>query len=227
MVGGGNMPGGHDFGPRRNLRRNKRKLQSECSAFHMYFYGGDIYVNAGADGLDANGNIVISGGNLEIWGASTGADGDFLDYYGDVTISGGTLFGGGNAGMITPSNWKNSQNKILGSYSVSANSVVNIMSGTTTIKSYTAPKNVGYLYYTSPDADSNYKFSIGTSSSTSGNNSSSTDTDEADTSDDASDDASDDDSDDDDIIEFFNYNEGKIQKVEFNILFMLLFAILL
>ena len=164
-------------------------------------------------------------------GASTGADGEFLDYYGDVIISGGTLFGGGNAKMITPSSWKNSQNKILGSYSVSANSVVNIMSGTSTIKSYTAPKNVGYLYYTSPDADSNYKFSIGTSSSTSGNNSSSTDTDEADTSDDTSDDVSDevsdDDSDDDDIIEFFNYNGGQIQKVVFNILFMLLFTILL
>ena len=32
----------------------------------------------GADGLDANGNINISGGNLEIWGAKSGSLGDFV-----------------------------------------------------------------------------------------------------------------------------------------------------
>ena len=168
----GNMPGGNNnFGPRRNLRGKQRKLQQiQCNTFHIYISGGDIYVNAGADGLDANGNIVISGGNLEIWGARTGSDGDFIDLDGSMSITDGTLFGGGNAGMTNPTSWKNSQNKIYGSNSVSANSVVNIMSGTTTIKSYTTPKNVGYLYYTSPDVDSNYKFSIdGSSGNNNGN----------------------------------------------------------
>ena len=45
------------------------------------------------------------------------------------------------------------------------------MSGTTTIKSYTSTKNVGYLYYTSPNVDSTYKFSISSSGTTTpGNN---------------------------------------------------------
>ena len=214
VVGGGNMPGGGNFGPRRNLRGNKRKLQSECGTFHMYIYGGDIYVNAGADGLDANGNIVISGGNLEIWGASTGSDGDFVDLDGSMSITGGTLFGGGNARMTNPSYWKNSQNKIYGSNSVSANSVINVMSGTSTIKSYTAPKNVGYLYYTSPDANSNYKFSIGSSSS-SPNNDNSSDSDENDDGDD----------DGDDITSFKNISE--VQNIKLNIFFILLIIILL
>ena len=96
----GNMPGGGNNGPRRNMKRNlrggnKRKLQqSQCSTFHIYIYGGDIYVNAGADGLDANGNIILSGGNLEIWGARSGSDGDFVDLDGTMTISGATFFGG-------------------------------------------------------------------------------------------------------------------------------------
>ena len=130
-----------------------------------------MYINAGADGLDANGNIVISGGDLEIWGAKTGSDGDFIDFDGSMSITGGTFFGGGNVGMTNPSIWQNSQNKIYGSNSVSSNSVINVMSGTNTIKSYTAPKNVGYLYYTSPNVDSNYKFNIdGSTGNNNGNN---------------------------------------------------------
>ena len=177
----GNMPGGNmgpgqqggNMGPRRNLRgNNNRKLQqTQCNTFHIYISGGDIYVNAGADGLDANGNIVISGGNIEIWGAKSGSDGDFIDLDGQMTITGGTLFCGGNAQMGNPSSWSNSQNKIYGQNSVSANGIVNIMSGTTTIKSYTSTKNVGYLYYTSPNVDSTYKFSISSSGTTTpGNN---------------------------------------------------------
>ena len=146
----------------------------------MYIYGGDIYVNAEADGLDANGNIVISGGNIEIWGAKSGSDGDFIDLDGQMTITGGTLFCGGNAQMGNPSSWSNSQNKIYGQNSVSANGIVNIMSGTTTIKSYTSTKNVGYLYYTSPNVDSTYKFSVSTGSTTPGNTKNSDDNDDDD-----------------------------------------------
>ena len=174
----GNMPmgpgqQGGNMGPRRNLRgNNNRKLQqTQCNTFHIYISGGDIYVNSGADGLDANGNIVISGGNIEIWGAKSGSDGDFIDLDGQMTITGGTLFCGGNAQMGNPSSWSNSQNKIYGQNSVSANGIVNIMSGTTTIKSYTSTKNVGYLYYTSPNVDSTYKFSISSPGTTTpGNN---------------------------------------------------------
>ena len=186
----GNMPGGNmgpgqqggNMGPRRNLRgNNNRKLQqTQCNTFHIYISGGDIYVNSGADGLDANGNIVISGGNIEIWGAKSGSDGDFIDLDGQMTITGGTLFCGGNAQMGNPSSWSNSQNKIYGQNSVSANGIVNIMSGTTIIKSYTSTKNVGYLYYTSPNVDSTYKFSVSTGSTTPGNTNNSDDNDDDD-----------------------------------------------
>ena len=165
---GGNMPGnqqGGKMGPRRNLRGSYRKLQiTQCNTFHINIYGGDIYVNAGADAIDANGNINISGGNLEIWGAKSGSDGDILDSDGTVTISGATFFGAGNAGMSNPNNWKNLQNKIFGQYSVNANGVIKIVSGSNTIKSYTSPKNIAYLYYTSPTADSSYQFSVDSSS---------------------------------------------------------------
>ena len=153
------------MGSRRNLRGNYRKLQiTQCNNFNIYIYGGDIYVNSGADALDANGNINILGGNLEIWGAKSGSDGDILDSDGTVTISGATFFGAGNAGMSNPNNWKNSQNKIYGQYSINSNGIIKIVSGSNTIKSYTSPKNIAYLYYTSPTVDSSYQFSVDSTS---------------------------------------------------------------
>lgn len=190
--GNNNQPGGNNFGPPnnqgirqgKNLRRNLkgRKLQSECSSFHLYILGGNVYVNAEADGLDANGNIVISGGDIEVWGAKSGSDGDFVDYDGTLTINRGTFFAGGNAGMVMPSNFVNSQGKIYGSNSVTSNYYVNIMSGSTTIKSYKAPKNIAYLYYTSSSVDSSYKFSISSSSTSTNNGETETDNSNADTS---------------------------------------------
>jgi len=165
--GGNNGGRGGRFGLRaRNLKGKRiRKLQqSQCNTFHINIYGGDIYVNAESDGLDANGNIVISGGNIEVWGARTGSDGEFADLDGQFSITGGTFFGGGNAQMANPSSWSNTQQKIYGQNSVSANNVVNIMSGSNIIKSYTSPKNIGYLYYTSPNVDTTYKFSVSSQS---------------------------------------------------------------
>ena len=168
---GNNQQGGGNFQPgnQKRIKTNLigRKLQYQCGSFHLYIYGGDIYVNAEADGLDANGNIVISGGTIEVWGAKANSDGDFVDYDGTMRITGGTFFAGGNKGMIQPEQISNSQQKINGEYSVNANYYVNILSGSTTIKSYSAPKNVAYLYYTSPNVDSTYKFDVSSSSSSS------------------------------------------------------------
>ena len=153
--GNNNRPGGL-----RNLRGKVRKLQSQCAIYHMNIYGGNIYVNAEHDGLDANGNVNIYGGNIEIWGARANSDGDFVDLDGKMSITGGTIFGGGNVGMINPTGWQNSQGKIYQQGQVGANSEINVVSGSTNIKTYVTPKNINYIYYSSPSVDSNYKFSV-------------------------------------------------------------------
>ena len=126
----------------------------------MNIYGGNIYVNAEHDGLDANGNVNIYGGNIEVWGARANSDGDFVDLDGKMSITGGTIFGGGNVGMINPTGWQNSQGKIYQQGQVGANSEINVVSGSTNIKTYVTPKNINYIYYSSPSVDSNYKFSV-------------------------------------------------------------------
>ena len=56
--------------------------------------GGDLYIDAGSDGLDSNNDINITGGKVEVYGADAMMDAA-IDYDGTFTLSGGTLFGAG------------------------------------------------------------------------------------------------------------------------------------
>ena len=70
--------------------------------FELNIYGGSWYVDAQGDGLDSNGDITISGGTTESYGASGGSGGNTaLDSDGEITISGGTVLAVDSSG-ITP-----------------------------------------------------------------------------------------------------------------------------
>ena len=166
---GGFMPGGNNGRPMRNLKKRKlqfNQMNSQCSIFHIYIYGGDIYVNTESDGIDANGNIYIYDGNLEVWGMSPGGDGDPIDMDGILYIMGGTVIAGGSAGMNSIHQSANTiaQNFIYTTDSFNANTEININSGNNLIKTINIPKKISYLFYSSKDTDSNYKFSEGTTS---------------------------------------------------------------
>lgn len=55
---------------------------------------GDLYIDAGSDGLDSNNDITMTGGKVEVYGADAMMDAA-IDYDGTFTLSGGTLFGAG------------------------------------------------------------------------------------------------------------------------------------
>ena len=164
---GGMGPGGNNERPMRNLRKRSlqpNQMSNQCYIFHIYIYGGDIYVNTESDGLDANGNIYIYGGNLEVWGMKSGGDGDPIDLDGTLYILGGTVLAGGSSGMNPLHQYANTiaQNFIYETNSYSANKEISIKSGDNLIKSIKIPKTINYLFYTSKETDSNYKFSEGT-----------------------------------------------------------------
>ena len=60
--------------------------------------GGNIYVQAGGDGIDSNGSVAISGGYTVVCGPTQG-DTSVIDFNGEGTITGGTFIGTGGAGM--------------------------------------------------------------------------------------------------------------------------------
>ena len=204
---GGNNGGRDPFwGKRENKKRNlKNRKLAECFSFHMYIYGGEIFVNAEADGLDANGNIEISGGNITVWGAKSGSDGDPIDMDGTLTIKGGTIFAGGNQGMTQIDRQaKNSQQYISQSGSYSPSQTIYILNGDTTIRQLTIPKNIRYMYYTSPNVvSSTYKFS------TSSGSKSGTDSDPS--------------SSEENITKFINFSSN----FKINTLFLFVFALLI
>lgn len=59
---------------------------------------GTVYISASGDGVDANGIIEMTGGNVTVCGPTQG-DTSILDYDASCTISGGTFIGTGASGM--------------------------------------------------------------------------------------------------------------------------------
>lgn len=69
-------------------------LGERSDKYAISIAGGDLYIDAGSDGLDSNNDINITGGKVEVYGADAMMDAE-IDYDGTFTLSGGTLFGAG------------------------------------------------------------------------------------------------------------------------------------
>ena len=69
-------------------------LGEHSDKYAISIAGGDLYIDAGSDGLDSNNNINITGGKVEVYCADAMMDAA-IDYDGTFTLSGGTLFGAG------------------------------------------------------------------------------------------------------------------------------------
>lgn len=69
-------------------------------SFQLNIFGGKIRADSSeGDGFDSNGDLTISGGDVEVWTANR-SDNEPLDANGTVTVSGGTvLAAGGSSGM--------------------------------------------------------------------------------------------------------------------------------
>lgn len=165
---GGGGPGGRMMGGLSGARL------SASGDYSLNIMGGNVYVNADGDGLDANGDIAITGGKVEVWGQSSG-DNEPLDYDGTLSITGGTVFAAGNAGMGVASPSGGSQGYISNaassfgggfrpggggtSGSFSSGSIIAILNGAAAAYHARAPKAVSYVFFSSPSASSSWTIS--------------------------------------------------------------------
>lgn len=69
-------------------------LGERSDKYAIHIAGGDLYIDAGSDGLDSNNDITMTGSKVEVYGADAMMDAA-IDYDGTFTLSGGTLFGAG------------------------------------------------------------------------------------------------------------------------------------
>ena len=96
--GYGGARGNEQFGGRGGIGGPGGMGGSSSSNGSIKITGGNLYINASGDGIDANGTLEITGGHTTVCGPTRG-DTATLDYDSSATISGGTFIGTGASGM--------------------------------------------------------------------------------------------------------------------------------
>ena len=91
-----NAAGGTDSSSMGGFRGNDMfgGMHGGSSKGKIEISGGSIYMNASGDGIDANGSLTISGGEVIVCGPTSG-DTAVLDYDNSAVITGGTFIGTG------------------------------------------------------------------------------------------------------------------------------------
>lgn len=81
-----------------SVATEQEKMQDQ-EGVYARIAGGELWINARADGIDSNGDLYMEGGTLYLSGPESNGDG-ILDYNGNASISGGTLAAAGSGGMM-------------------------------------------------------------------------------------------------------------------------------
>ncbi len=175
---GGGRPGGAG-GPGGNggFNQSTGNTSSTSSDYAIYMNGGDVFINAGGDGLDSNGSLTINGGTICVYGAAaggTGSDNCPLDSDGTILINGGTIFGAGSSQMVEyPSSASTQKYYLSTNTTYNAGTIVNIVdSSSNVLYTETLLKKANYILYSSADMSTSGSYSVKTgkiSGSDSGN----------------------------------------------------------
>ncbi len=126
---------------------------SSPSNYSLNIYGGSFYVDCQGDGLDSNGALNLLGGDITVLSMQSGGDNSPIDADGAVTIKGATVFVAGSRGMgVNLSN--GSQSAYTNTNSYNANTVVNVSSQNTVLRSEKLVRNINYMLYSMPNMGS-------------------------------------------------------------------------
>lgn len=80
--------------------------------YYLYINGGTIVIDAGGDGIDANGAVEMTGGLVIVNGPTERMNGA-LDYDASFTLTGGYLVAAGSSGMAQAPGESSSQSAVL------------------------------------------------------------------------------------------------------------------
>lgn len=120
------------------------------SDIYIRIAGGKLYVNAGGDGIDSNGNLIVSGGETYVDGP-TGNGNGALDYDGTATITGGIFVAVGSSGMAQNFGTASTQGSILLNFSAGSKSAVTLTDAEgNVLVSYTPSKTYNSVVISCP-----------------------------------------------------------------------------
>ncbi len=123
--------------------------------------GGNLYVDAGGDGLDSNGTLTISGGVVAIDGPTSGLD-SMIDVEGTQLINGGVIFACNSGEMLdTPTTADKQCVAIVSGLSLKAGTSIAIAdSNGKTVLCYKLKKNVGAITVSAPELISGGSYTL-------------------------------------------------------------------
>ena len=130
----------------------KDDMQPDDTAW-LLISGGELYVNAGGDALDSNGDLTITGGTVYADGPTNGGNGT-MDYAGNGKITGGTVILAGAAGMEMNFGQDSTQCSILYDFSSpqAAGTTVTLKdSSGNVVAEYTPQKSYQSVVISTPD----------------------------------------------------------------------------
>ena len=159
----GGMPGGWWGQGSDNSGSTDTTVSTETPV--LTFAGGYSVFNAAGDGIDSNGNIVISGGTVIVYGPTDNGNGpiDSGDRNYSVTVSGGTLLAVGSNGMaesaenagqaVLAASWRNG--------GISAGETIGIVDGDgKVLAAFELPKAISSIVFSSADLTAGETYSI-------------------------------------------------------------------
>ena len=124
--------------------------------FAIYAYGGNVYINSGTDGYDANGSLYLRGGTHIVYSQGRGGTNSALDRDAHLVIDGATVFTSGSIGtngIIT--NIETSQTFVDQIYSYNSGQKIAIKSDGNLVYNDAIEKDTEYIFFTSPTLSSN------------------------------------------------------------------------
>lgn len=116
-------------------------MDEDDETAYVYICGGSLTINAEGDGIDSNGDLLISAGEVYVEGSTGDGDGA-LDYAGTGQVSGGTIIALGSTGMVQSLEPTGDQGIMLVTLSGEAGGKVTLSDASgTELASYTATKS--------------------------------------------------------------------------------------
>ncbi len=124
--------------------------------------GGTLDVDAGGDGLDSNGSILMTGGTVTASGPTDAGNG-VLDYNGTFEITGGVLLATGISGMNQAPSDSSSQISfaVTSDSTIAAGSEVTVKDADgNVLYTFTAEKESNYIVISAPDLEDGASYTI-------------------------------------------------------------------
>ena len=145
----------------------RRSFMQSSGNNELIISGGYIVIDAAGDGLDSDGNLTVTGGNVYVYGPESSNNGA-LDFDGTGTVTGGAVLALGASGMAQNFDDSSSQGSILASCSTqAAGTVVTLLNANgNELISCTAKKGFSSVVISLPEIQSGQTYTLKIGSST-------------------------------------------------------------